>query len=199
MQVLQTAHAETEQVAAQVAADLASAREWAYINASRFSEMQRQLGEYRADLEDTQENLKLTHEKLQEAEAQHAAVGEQLAVTQEQLAAEQVAHGNTHEQLAAARTALDKVKAQYLSTRDQLEAERARRLQLEGTVADLRERLEKLQQLREQQHVAAAAERAKWLEQMADGQKQQEEARTALANMQQEYFNACKWLLCWWS
>lgn len=46
--------AETEQVAAQVAADLAAAREWAATNSERFIEVQRQLGSYQSDLAETQ-------------------------------------------------------------------------------------------------------------------------------------------------
>jgi hypothetical protein len=141
-----------------------------------------------------QEDLKLTHEKLQAAEAEHAAMGEQLTVTKEQLAAEQAAHGNSQEQLAAAREQLERVKAQYISTRDQLEAERARRVVLERTVAELRERLETLQRVRDQQYEAASAEKAQWLEQVAAGQKEQQEAKSALAVLQQEYFEACE---CW--
>jgi hypothetical protein len=65
-------------------------------------------------------------------------------------------------------------------------------MQLERTVAELRERLHSLRQLREQQHAAAAAERAQWLEQMSEGQKQQEEACVALAALQEKYFSACE-------
>jgi len=46
MTVLQHAQQETEQLAGQVAADLAAAREWAASNAQKFLEVQRQLGDY---------------------------------------------------------------------------------------------------------------------------------------------------------
>jgi chromosome segregation ATPase len=46
MTVLQHAQQETEQLAAQVAADLAAAREWAHANAQKFLEVQKQLGDY---------------------------------------------------------------------------------------------------------------------------------------------------------
>jgi hypothetical protein len=94
---------------------------------------------------------------------------------------------------------LESLKLQYVSTKDALEAERSRRLQLEGQVADLKQRLQNLQLLREQQVAAAAAERAQWEAQVALGQQQRDAARQQLETLQQEYFSACEWVfLRWW-
>lgn len=142
-----------------------------------------------------QEDLRETSARLEATQAKKEAIGQELEVTKQQLAEEVAAHGTTHEQLAATRMQLHTLQEQYLLAQDELEAERERSNQLQKVVDQLQQRLESLQRLRQQQNEVALQQRLQWEQQLQKGKEEQQDARAALDELQQEYFAACEWSL----
>jgi chromosome segregation ATPase len=139
-----------------------------------------------------QEDLRETSARLEATQAKKEQIGQELEITKQQLAEEVAAHGTTHEQLAATRVQLQSLQEQYLLAQDELEAERERSNQLQKVVDQLQQRLESLQRLRQQQNEVALAQLVEWEQKLAKGKEEQEDAKAALAELQEEYFAACE-------
>lgn len=139
-----------------------------------------------------QEDLRETNARLEATQAKKEAIGQELEITKQQLAEEVAAHGTTHEQLASTRVQLQALQHEYLLAQDELEAEREHSSKLQEVVDQLQQRLESLQRLREQQNEVALAQRVQWEQQLGKGREEQEDARAALAELQQAYFAACE-------